>query len=84
MELGPGRDSLRAKAPLAMRLQFPNMTTRGQGKKKKEAVIFIFLRMYLFIHERERGRDTGGGRSRPHAGSLTWALIPGLQDHALG
>ena len=33
--------------------------------------------------ERERGRDTGGGRSRLHAGSLTWDSIPGLQDHAL-
>ena len=34
--------------------------------------------------ERERGRDTGGGRSRLHAGSLTWDLIPGLQDRTLG
>ena len=33
---------------------------------------------------RERGRDTGRGRSRLHAGSLTWDLIPGLQDQALG
>ncbi|XP_072644778.1 pleckstrin homology domain-containing family B member 2 isoform X1 [Canis lupus baileyi] len=43
----------------------------------------------LFIHEkhraeRERGRDTGRGRSRLHARSLTWDLIPGLQDHTLG
>nr|XP_055179176.1 tectonic-2 isoform X3 [Nyctereutes procyonoides] len=36
------------------------------------------------LRERERGRDTGGGRSRLHAGSLTWDSIPGLQDHALG
>ena len=34
--------------------------------------------------ERETGRDTGRGRSRLHAGSLMWDLIPGLQDHALG
>ena len=34
--------------------------------------------------ERERGRDRGRGRSRLHAGNLTWDLIPGLQDHALG
>ena len=34
--------------------------------------------------ERERGRDTGRGRNRLHGGSLTWDLIPGLQDHALG
>ena len=34
--------------------------------------------------ERERGRDTGGGRSRLHAGSPMQDLIPGLQDHALG
>ena len=33
---------------------------------------------------RERGRDTGRGRSRLHAGSPMWDLIPGLQDHALG
>ena len=31
--------------------------------------------------EGERGgRDTGRGRSRLHAGSPTWDLIPGLQD----
>ena len=30
--------------------------------------------------ERERGRDTGGGRSRLHAGSPTQDSIPGLQD----
>ena len=34
--------------------------------------------------ERERGRDTGRGRGRLHAGSPTWDLIPGLQDHTLG
>ena len=34
--------------------------------------------------ETERGRDTGRGRSRLHAGSLTRDLIPGLQDCALG
>ena len=34
--------------------------------------------------ERERGRDTGRGRSRLHAGSPTWDLIPGLQDHIQG
>ena len=34
--------------------------------------------------EREKGRDADRGRSRLHAGSLTWDLIPGLQDHALG
>ena len=32
--------------------------------------------------ERERGRDIG--RSRFHAGSLTWDSTPGLQDQALG
>ena len=59
--------------------------------------ILFFLRI-LFIYsfmrdteierererERERGRDTGRRRSRLHAGSPTWDLIPGLQDHALG
>ena len=48
-------------------------------------------KIYLFIHERhtqrerererERGRDLGRGRSRFHAGSPMWDLIPGLQDH---
>ena len=32
----------------------------------------------------QRGRDTGRGRSRLHAGSLTWDSILGLQDHTLG
>ena len=49
---------------------------------------FFFLRFHLFIHERYRERDaethTGRGRNKPHAGSPTWDLIPGLQDHALG
>ena len=40
--------------------------------------------IYLFMRERERGRDIGRGRSRLHAVSLTWDLILGLQDHALG
>ena len=39
--------------------------------------------IYLFVRDAERGRDTGRGRSRLHAGSPTWDLIPGLQDHAL-
>ena len=33
--------------------------------------------------KRERGRDIDRGRSRPHAGSPMWDLIPGLWDHAL-
>ena len=36
-------------------------------------LFFIFKRFYLFIHE--RGRDRG--RSRLHAGSPMWDLIPG-------
>ena len=34
--------------------------------------------------ERERDRDIGRGKSRLHAGSPMWDLIPGFQDHALG
>ena len=34
--------------------------------------------------EREAQADTGRGRSRLYAGSPTWDLIPGLQDHILG
>ena len=33
--------------------------------------------------DRKKGRDTGRGRSRLHAGSLTQDSISGLQDHAL-
>ena len=36
------------------------------------------------MRDTERVRDIGRGRSRLHAGSLMWDLIPGLQDHALG
>ena len=32
--------------------------------------------------DRERDGDTGGGRSRLHAGSLMWDSILGFQDHA--
>ena len=49
--------------------------------------MFLKIFIYLFMRDREteteRGRDTGRGRSRLHAGSLTWDLIPGPQDHAL-
>ena len=31
---------------------------------------------------RDTGRERSRGRSRLHAGSLMWDLIPGLQDHA--
>ena len=37
---------------------------------------FIFL-IYLFMRPRERGSDIGRGRSRVHAGSPMWDLIPG-------
>ena len=43
-----------------------------------------FIYLLMRIHREERDRDTGRGRSRFHAGSLTWDLIPGLQDHTLG
>ena len=46
--------------------------------------IYLFMRDTQRKREREKGRDTGRGRSRLHAGSLTWDLIPGLQDQALG
>ena len=45
-----------------------------------------FFKKILFIHERHRERHThtSKGRSRPHAGTLTWDWILGLQDQALG
>ena len=47
-------------------------------------IIFLKYFIYLLETEREHGRDTGRGRSKLHAGSLTWDSIPVLQDHALG
>ena len=43
-----------------------------------------FIYPFMRDTQRERGRDTGRGRSRLHAGSPTWELILGLQDHTLG
>ena len=40
--------------------------------------------MIVTERERERSRHTGRGRSRLHAGSPMWDLIPDLQDHTLG
>ena len=47
---------------------------------------FIFKDfIYLFMRDTGREAETiGRGRSRLHAGSPTWDLIPGFQDHALG
>ena len=48
----------------------------------------IFFKIFILERQRERERerlaDIDRGRSRFHAGNLTWDLIPGLQDHALG
>ena len=49
----------------------------------KDGVYFIFF-LILFIHERHREAETDRGRSRLHAGSLTWDPILGLQDHTPG
>ena len=57
------------------------------GLAKAEIFKKIYF-IYLFMRDtercRERGRDTGGGRSRLHAGNLTWDSIVGPQDQALG
>ena len=55
---------------------------------------FFFFFKILFIYSwkththththTHTGRDIGRGKSRLQAGSRTWDLIPGLQDHALG
>ena len=44
----------------------------------------FFLILFIYSWETHRDRDTGRGRSRLHAGSLMWDLIPGLQDYTLG
>ena len=78
----------RGSSSLALRcLRFYSAGTsepwKGFEKRKDmtKAFMFVcFLRFYLCM----RGRDTGRGRSRLHAESLTWDSIPGLQDQALG
>ena len=47
-------------------------------------IYFFFKKKILFIYSWETHRERGRGRSRLHAGSLTWDLIPELQDNALG
>ena len=54
-----------------------NIIDEMEFKDKKRSFKQYFI--YLFMIDRERGR----GRRRLHAGSQTWDLIPGLQDHAL-
>ena len=44
--------------------------------------IYSFIHSFILERQRERGRDTGR-RSRLHAGSLMWDLIPGPQDNSL-
>ena len=44
--------------------------------------IYLFIHSFMIDRKREVG-DTGRGRSRLHAGSPMWDLIPGLQDHTL-
>ena len=63
------------------------LRSRTRQRCLLSSLLFFFIFMILFIlfmRNTERGRDTGRGRSRLHAGSPTWDLIPGLQDHALG
>ena len=39
---------------------------------------FFFFKILFLERHRERGRDTDRGKSRLHAGSLMWDLIPVL------
>ena len=43
----------------------------------------FFLRFSLFIHEGQREKEARDRKSRLHARSPMWDLIPGLWDHAL-
>ena len=56
-----------------------------EARGGKEYRYFFKKIIYLFMRNREteREREAGRGRSRLRAGSLTWDLILGLQDHAL-
>ena len=49
--------------------------------------VFIFFKDFTYSLEthREKERDRQREKQDPfHAGSLTWDLILGLQDHAVG
>ena len=46
--------------------------------------LLLFFKDFIYLFMRDTQRDTGRGRSRLHAGSPTWDLIPSLQDQALG
>ena len=63
------------------------INSKGNSLRNPQDFCRAFFKkiFYLFIHERhrERGRDIGRGRSRLHAGSPMWDLIPGPQDHNL-
>lgn len=52
----------------------------GTGQIKS----FFFFFNYLSMCNTEKDRDTGGGRSRLHAGSPKWDSILCPQDHAPG
>ena len=72
------------------------ITSRGRAQMYEKKLYPTALRLestkhflkkdfvYSFIRDRKRDAETGRGRSRLHAGSLTWDLIPGLRDHTLG
>ena len=79
---------LSSRVAVYLGLQSDVKTLGVEGRKAVvlSFLFFFFLRFYLCIHERhrERGRDTGRGRSRLHAGSLSQDSILGLQDHSPG
>ena len=69
--------------PETIKKEIKDLNYNGKLLKDK-MTSFFFFKIYLFIYdrhrERERSRDTGGGRSRLHAGSPMRDSIPGLQD----
>ena len=88
MELHGGQYSL-----LAVRLQaFLFCLTVDLGRGQDGNIPFSFFKLLffkifflnVFNHDRERGADTGRGRSRLHAGRLTWDSISGPQGHTPG
>ena len=70
-------------SPTCLNLSTVPQQNWATSDKVSWQIFFNFIYLFMRDRERERGRDTVRGRSRLHAGSLTWDLIPGLQDHTV-
>ena len=80
------KEVLEVQAPTAKQSVMSNVSALVEKPWTERMVCLFLLIIHLFIYERhtERETETGRGRSRLHAGSLTQDSIPGPQDHISG